>query len=437
MGFGQNLGQWADYIGTALNAPELHISEKLAGGNTMNTDTPQQSVADKNASTANILSQAATQHQLNFGGGGNGGGGTGAGGGTTPSTGNTNTGDGFDMKYYPGWGEKEARADWAATGGSKGNSGGGGQAANSLDANGKDIYDPSLPSLDEQANWIFQDLDKQVAGYGDYKTGMKSELDSAAVDQKLAATAAKNDNVGNLTNDATQEVDRSAGTLRDLSRSANDMLQRLVQMYGGGSAGIQEANYAMGNINRQSGNIMGSRDEALRNIDSKKTAIDTTFNTQGQAIDKWVDDSMKKIGEQIQGWIGDIANAKTSVRAQLSASAVDSARNYLTTLSLNQQQYKQNLDAWKLQRTADLEDYKTKLGLQAQYNPTTYNYDLNSSQTNNSGNSTNKWVTTPTTNTTANTNTGYAGSTTGIDTTAINGLGNSTKKDSFGNIVQV
>lgn len=37
---------------------------------------------------------------------------------------NSSTNNGFDMKYYPGWSETEARADWVATGGSKGNSGG-------------------------------------------------------------------------------------------------------------------------------------------------------------------------------------------------------------------------------------------------------------------------------------------------------------------------
>ena len=38
-----------------------------------------------------------------------------------PTGGQSNNGlNGFDMKYYPGWSENEARADWVATGGSKG-----------------------------------------------------------------------------------------------------------------------------------------------------------------------------------------------------------------------------------------------------------------------------------------------------------------------------
>lgn len=348
-----------------------------------------------------------------------------------PTPTNNNSGDGFDMSLYPGWGEAEARADYKATGGPKGSSGTS-NPINSLDASGKEIYDPSLPSLDEQANWIFQNLDEQVAGYGDYKTGMKSELDTNAVDQKLAADAAQTTNVTNLSDNATAEVNRSSGTLRDLTDNANNLLQRLVLMYGGGSSAIGASTATMGNINKQRGGILNLRDTALREIDSKKTAIAATYGLQTQAIDKWVDDNVIKIGNQIEQWKGDIANAKTSVRAQLSAQAVQSATNFLSTLALNQQSYKQNLDTWKMQRDADMKDYATKLQLTAQYTPAQYNYNINPNQTTN-GNT--GIYSTPT----SAVNTDYAGSTGGtgslsstLDTSTLNGVGNSTKEKILG-----
>jgi len=269
---------------------------------------------------------------------------------------------------------------------------------------------------------------------------MKTELDSNAIDQKLAAGEAKDTNIGSLTDNANKEVERSSGTLRDLTTNANDLLQRLVQMYGGGSS-AEAAMTGMGRtINQQRGGVLNARDTALRDIENKKVAVNSTYVKQGQAIDKWVDDNMIKIGNQIQGWIGDIANAKASVRAQLSAKAVDSARNYLTQLALSKENYKQNLDAWKLQRTADLEDYKTKLGLQSQYNAQQYSYDLNPNKTSSNGTgAVNNWMTAG--NNTTTDNNSYSGSTGGsgslIDTTSLIGLGNSTKKDEYGNTVTV
>lgn len=365
------------------------------------------------------------------------------------------------MPGYNGWSDAAIIADYAATGGSgKGGSTGSpsggsqktvtkngsritvedkGDQNNAVDDSGNPYYDTSVPSLDEQANWIFQDLDKQVASYDDYKKGMKTELDSNAVDQKLAAEEAKTSNVGALTDSANKEIDRSTGTLRDLTTNANDLLQRLVQMYGGGSS-AEAAMTGMGRtINQQRGGVLSARDTALRDIENKKIAVNSTYTKQTQAIDKWVDDNMIKIGNQIQGWIGDIANAKASVRAQLSAKAVDSARNYLTQLALSKESYKQNLDAWKLQRTADLEDYKTKLGLQAQYNPQTYQYDLNPNKTSSTGNGATNWWNTNSDTTASNSD--YSGSTGGsgslIDTSSLIGLGNSTKKDLYGNTVTV
>lgn len=315
-----------------------------------------------------------------------GGGGNGGGGDTGPMA-------GFSMSYYPGWGEAEARADWLATGGSKAKSGGGsGQKANSLDANGNEIYDASLPSLDEQANWIFQDLDKQVEGYDSFRDTMKAGLDTSVEEQKGLAKDSQASNLADLSKNATNEQNQSASTLRDLTQNANDLLARLVQMYGGGSA-AEAALTGMGRtINQQRGNVLTNRDAALREIDNKKTQVDQVYNSQLEKIKNWADSKLNDINLQIKQWTNDIAQAKASTRAQLSASAVNSARNYLTTLALNQQNYQNQLDYWKQSRQAELQDYATKLQLTAQYSPQQYSWNLNPVNTSSNGNQGNSWL---------------------------------------------
>jgi len=123
--FRQAVGNIVEATGDFFGGDEGYLSEKIAGGPTMHTDSRfvrdayADDTLDKSGSTNDFIGPqnfVGPQNKPSTSTASSGGGG----GGGDPRE------QGFSMDFYQGWDENAAREDWKATGGAKGKQGGGG-----------------------------------------------------------------------------------------------------------------------------------------------------------------------------------------------------------------------------------------------------------------------------------------------------------------------
>ena len=320
----------------------------------------QVSAAENNGLTGldKILANTINNNNKNTGGGDTGGGETGGGG----AGGGTDNSDLIAKYKAGGWTDMNAiLADIAAGGGSKFNNGGGLST------------DVSQSDLDQ----IFKSLDERLSQTDAWKTSMTNQIGDQASTQDL--TAQSNLTSGNATIKESEDTEtkRAAFSLRELAQNANDLLSRLSQQFGGGSALQAAQTAAMRSINQTGGNIINTRDEGLNKLKNMAIALGETYKTEKAKIDKWKDEKINSIVQAIEEWKNTIAGQKTEVASSMKQNAINAARQFLTDTAKQDQIYKQNLDAWKIQRDAELEDYGKKITEGTQYDKQTYDSGIN------------------------------------------------------------
>ena len=279
-----------------------------------------------------------------------------------PSGGNNGGNSGGDfMQFYQGWDPQAAKMNFQDEFGNDLNKL---MTARGVGGSGGS---PSDTISEETFNSIFRNLDEQLAGNAKWQQSMEQQIGAQGATQSADAEASYKTNRGNLETSRAKQKETAAQSLRDLAQNANDLLNRLSQQFGGGSALQASQTAAMRNINQTGGNIMNTRNQAYAEIDNKLDALAETYNAQKQKINSWMDEKKGQIQQAVQEWAQQIAGQKTNVRAQMISSAVQSARDYINNLATQKAYYDQQLDYWRQLRSQDLAEYAQNLGVTAQF----------------------------------------------------------------------
>lgn len=227
---------------------------------------------------------------------------------------------GFSMKYYPGWSEAEARADWNATGGAKAsnynystaagadvtpttyNIGGQNVTANTPSEAIKSIFpntdydkyaaefnfDPSAfySSIENEANSQYNFLDQQESALRqaqtdfqnliqkDYETNFQKGATSKAIaESKLGESKVK----------AEQDKQNALNAAKQLY---NQLSQGYQQRFGGTSGASEAARAILGQEQqRQGGKIQQDYGNTNRQIQQQQFELDTKYNDLVKELD--------------------------------------------------------------------------------------------------------------------------------------------------------
>ncbi len=224
---------------------------------------------------------------------------------------------------------------------------------------------------EEDVNWVFQDLDKLAGTSSEWKENMKAQVENLAEGQKAEAGSSKETAQTKITGAETSETQKTEKTLRELAENARMLMDRMSALYGGGSPAEAVMTGIGKQVSKLRGEALTARDAVLSELNQKSLDVDRTFDEQIGNIGRWKDQKLLEIGEKVQGWLNEIATQKANVRASMKESALAAARNELANLQSMKTQYEYTMDTWREQRKAELEDYKTKLDLAAQYTAST------------------------------------------------------------------
>ena len=277
-------------------------------------------------------------------------------------------------QFYKGWGINEARADWEAKGRPGGNvyTGAPGPSPEQVRGEISSAYNPVFSELDRRLGLLpeqMESMKKQVGELYSYQTG--------------EAGLGKERGLESLATEERGEVSRSAGTLRDLSANIRNLLEVVQNLYGGSSAVPAVATGIGKEATKARGGVLETRNEALRQIQSKVTDVEKAFGQQLEKIDLWKSNQLMDITrefetrrDEIEGQKVGASQEKAQNLANLEMQIFTNAQQRLANLDQSVNQYKLNMQTWREQREGELQDYISKLQATAKYTPSQYSYNL-------------------------------------------------------------
>jgi len=284
----------------------------------------------------------------------------------------TNTGGGFDMGLYPGWGETEARADFANTGGPQQNTGDAQAAAQAeIDAqnarmrgeiesgygdyfaNLTAMLNEDLPTQQQNLQGIAQSQQKQgESGYGFQREQGLGMLG----DERGRVTEAQDKNLKNISENLRNAF--RAGNIYLGTRGASD------------SSAAKQYSYALTKLGSQRrGEVMGQGAESMRQIATREGKLQDLYT---QEINVLKENTNQKVME-IANWFSEAqGQIKTAIAegklnkgkdlAQISSQLLNSAQSELGMLQQEASNKRQGLDEWKMNQATMINQAKLAMG---------------------------------------------------------------------------
>jgi len=360
----ENLGQNIDLIGSYLGLPETGLSEKIAGGETMNS---QNYINSAQAAEGN------TTYEAPYNVGGQLGPGNYVGAvdfrnaqTSTPAPTGGGTGfDRFDRNTDPGdgWGWHGDDGGWKQGGGTDQN------AENQRIRNEiGGAWDGYISSLDEQ----FGMLDNQ-------KTGMEGQVNAQA--NKFSNTLGLQLGQGQtaLAGERTETDASQKKNFQDLDEDQSNQMRAGNIFLGSRGAGDSSAadmySYALGREGSKiRGDIMGQTKEIQNQIKVREENLQNIYNTEINNNQEELDNGLSQIAtwfadsqRQIQQMKGEAGRDKGLSLAQMSYEILNQARARAEQLQDYAREKQTAVEQWALNNSRTLAEARNKLGNQSAY----------------------------------------------------------------------
>jgi hypothetical protein len=232
-------------------------------------------------------------------------------------------------------------------------------------------YSPIFTELDRQIGLLptqRAEFEQNIANLaGTQATGVEQQR--LAGEQKMAA--------------ATEaEKAQAAGSLRDLEQDLRNQIRAWAVYLGGKGAGESSAPgmvseiVTKGGLKARSG-ILAARNKALNDIQLKVQDINNLASQEVNKIDQWKSTNLASISQWATNRLNELNTAKANASAEqqntINNLIQETHTQYLTRLQQLQDSYNNynaQVSLWQQQRTADMQDYATKLQLASQYTST-------------------------------------------------------------------
>jgi hypothetical protein len=244
---------------------------------------------------------------------------------------------------------------------------------------------PSFPSFEEQVaklrteaqasetyDPIFAELDKQIGLIPEWRAEMEKGIEQLVGTQRAGVETERMGGVRRLEAAGEEEKGRAKSTLRDLEQDIRNQLQARAIYFG--SIGAAESSAPLmaseaitkAGLKARSG-VLTARNQALNQIALKIQDVNDLATTQLQKIEEWKGTKLYEIGQWAYNRLSELGTTKGQAATQQKqeiAQRLQQLDDAVTT-------YRQSIDAWKMQRQADLEDWAKGIQMRAQYTSTT------------------------------------------------------------------
>lgn len=282
-------------------------------------------------------------------GGGSGGGGGGSWGSPAPAPApQNNTMSGFDMKYYPGWGETAARADYAATGGK------GKYIQDQQDAFNKQLeadYNNAMNELGNQESSL-----RGQAGTAEGMITNEAAKTRTALGQEQGT---QEQGVQASLSTAEKQGTSAMQQARDVFRQTQQQNIAQLSALGISSSSVAEAlAERLGvDVARRIAGVTGSIQEVRQNATNELGRIKNYFGqkmTQLQTDEQLQKQQIQQSLVQGLNQINSARNKAASDKAAARSNLMSQAQQAIATLTQQKQQFEQALQQWTAQKQAAL-----------------------------------------------------------------------------------
>jgi hypothetical protein len=280
---------------------------------------------------------------------------------------------------YPGWDKNTAHGDWVAKG--RPMPGGGSGSSGTSGSSGPSQEEILLQEQLDTANQLYNDLtaglDRQAGLFGDLRQSLEQRINELAQTQRSDIDSER-DLAQSRIGDYRQQVRQDQGsTLRDLSADMRNALRAGQMRLGSAGAGSSSAapmySYALSKqANQRRGDVMAQTRELMNQLNMKEEDVKNTFVQQKNELDRWKANQLAQVEQdytnqlsQIESMRGQAATQKRELQNQ----ALQNALNRLNELDLQAAEWESSMKQWATNRTAQLNDYKAKLGQLTNFNP--------------------------------------------------------------------
>lgn len=229
---------------------------------------------------------------------------------------------------------------------------------------------------------IFSELDRQIGLTPQYKQQLSDQISTLAGQQTTDVTSQQTQDINSINTGKATEVTNAKGSLRNLEEDVRNIIQATALYLGSRGAGDSSAGGAASEAitsaaQKARSGVLQTRDQALGVLDSKIADVNAAATDQIRKIGDWKTNKLADITQ----WAIDRVDQLNQQKSTASGAKANAIANMITQ---TEQQfysalkglddavfnYNQSVATWQQQRQADLEDFKTKLGIQASYTNT-------------------------------------------------------------------
>lgn len=229
---------------------------------------------------------------------------------------------------------------------------------------------------------IFSELDRQIGMLPEQRTQFEQQISSLSDSQKQTVAADTTANIGKLDAAGSEEKQKAKSAFRDLEEDIRNQLQAREFYFGAQGAGDSSAPLMASEAITKAGlktrgGIINNRDDALTQIELKKSDVNSLATEQNRKIDEWKSNKIFETVQYFTSRADELNQAKANASVEKQRAINDVIRGLqqnfygrLKELDDSVLNFKSSVSTWQMQRQAELEDYQTKLGLASSYGGT-------------------------------------------------------------------
>lgn len=241
------------------------------------------------------------------------------------------------------------------------------------------MTETELAGISDSYAPIFSELDRQLGGLGDVRSGMEDRASELYDFQRAGVESTKAGSLAQLGQEEVRQQDQSKKSLRELEGDIRNQLDARGRFFGnmgaGDSSAVGQASEAVSKVGMKArGNVLETRDQALTEIGGKRQEVERIAGDQFRQIDSWKSDKLFEISQFYQQQVDSLNQAKANATSEEKQALTQASRelqgDYLGRLRQLQDStlnYKTSVDSWQRERAAQLEDFQMQLSASSKY----------------------------------------------------------------------
>lgn len=226
---------------------------------------------------------------------------------------------------------------------------------------------------------IFKELDRQLSTIPTEKLSYEDQLARLADSQLAGIRDSQAQGEQGLERSKALTRDNAQTSLRDLEEDVRNQLKAGAKYLGVRGSADSSATNEMGEaINRENqkarSGILSAQDRALGEIEAKIADVKNLASQETRKVDEWKSTKLFEMGQFFSERINELNTQKANATAEQQRAITEMIAGLeqdflgrLRQLDDSVINYKTSIATWEMQRAAEMEDYRAKVGMTSSY----------------------------------------------------------------------